>query len=161
MDGKEWYSAQAMINIKNQLYEHCQEHLREKKKNLEMEIRSLQSLANEETKSSAGDKYETTRAMIHLEMEKLTMQLTELARQKAVLDVINATKLHDRAQPGSIVVTDRGHYFLSISAGSVHLDGKDFICISASSPIGIRLSKLKSGDAFSFNKTDYRISAIY
>ena len=160
MDAKEGNSTEAMIAAKNQLYQNCHDYLRQKKESLEREIRTLQALANEETKSSAGDKYETSRAMIHLEMEKLAVQLTELAKQKAVLDAINVEKQYDRVQPGSVIITNRANYFLSISAGVISIDGKDFICISVSSPIGTRLNKLKSGDCFSFNNIEYCISAI-
>jgi len=150
-----------MTSIKKRLYRYCQDFLNEKKLSIENEIRLLQSQANEETKSTAGDKYETSRAMIHLEIERYSLQLAELHKQKTVLNSINIDSQHETAQPGSIVVTNRENYFLSINAGRITVDEKDYICISSASPVGSKLMKAKAGDTFSFNKTDYHISAIF
>ena len=50
--------------IKKSLFDHFKTHLEKKIKALELLKTSLQKELTSETKSSAGDKFETTRAMI-------------------------------------------------------------------------------------------------
>ncbi|HSY60679.1 MAG TPA: hypothetical protein VK796_02335, partial [Cytophaga sp.] len=69
-----------MTSQKNTLYAYCTDYVTERITRLKTEIKKTQSSANEETKSSAGDKYETGRAMAQLEIEKNTKQLAEAER---------------------------------------------------------------------------------
>ena len=46
-------------------------------------MQAAQASANEESKSSAGDKHETALSMMHIEQEKLTNKLKEAITQKA------------------------------------------------------------------------------
>ena len=52
-------------------------------------IRSNQNALNSETKSSAGDKHETGRAMLQLEMEKASQQLAVVDEMKVDFDALN------------------------------------------------------------------------
>ena len=63
------------MNIKQQLYKHCQEFVNQKLDTIQKTILSNKEALNSETKSSAGDKHETGRAMLQLEMEKAGQQL--------------------------------------------------------------------------------------
>jgi transcription elongation GreA/GreB family factor len=141
-------------------YALCQEYLSAKIESVREAIRNLQSSANEETKSSAGDKYETGRAMAQLEIEKSAAQLAELLKQKTALDAITVNKIYTTVQPGSFITTDQGIYFLSISAGKISLVEKSIFCISASSPVGSKLLGLKAGDNFSFNQRNFKILEV-
>jgi hypothetical protein len=75
--------------IKNLLFDHCKSFLESKlhgyKKSLDLLYESL----NSEIKSSAGDKHETGRAMIQLEIEKTGNQLKEVEKNYEYLLKIN------------------------------------------------------------------------
>ena len=58
-----------MLKTKAKLYDSCLKLVDERVAHIEDAMRNAQASANEETKSSAGDKYETGRAMMHLEKE--------------------------------------------------------------------------------------------
>ncbi len=120
---------------------------------------ALQNSANEETKSSVGDKYETGRAMIQIEIENLAGQLAESQKMQRTLEAIKNHPV-DRVQPGAVVFTSQANYFIAISAGIKTIDGESFITISATSPIGAKLSGLKAGDAFVFNKKDVKVLKV-
>ena len=71
-----------MKNLKNLLFDHCENHINNKLKNyLKIDQELFKSL-NEETKSSAGDKHETTRAMIQIEREKNSNRIKEIESVK-------------------------------------------------------------------------------
>lgn len=63
---------------KAKVYLHCQRIINEKRALLEKEMKSLQESSNNETKSSAGDKHETSRALAQAEQENLGNQFTKL-----------------------------------------------------------------------------------
>jgi transcription elongation GreA/GreB family factor len=114
-------------------------------------IATAQASANEETKSSSGDKYETGRAMMQLEMEKYNDQLAEVLRIKQALSqLVLAAPGNGTVQNGSLVWTDQGNFFISVSAGQLSLDGKTVYAISAASPMGAVLLGRKAGDQFEF-----------
>ena len=63
--------------IKINLFKHCEIVLKKKLKTFYNQKKELKQALNSESKSSAGDKHEIGRAMIHLEMEKLGNLITE------------------------------------------------------------------------------------
>ena len=105
-----------------------------------------QESANQEDKSSAGDKYETGRAMAQLEIEKASGQLAEANKLKQALEHIHADASGPIVKPGSLVITNQGSYFISIAAGKLTVDGETWFAISASSPLGATLMGRKEGD---------------
>jgi transcription elongation GreA/GreB family factor len=147
-------------DIKHRLFRLCQDYVLTRIESAELAIQNLQASANEETKSSAGDKYETGRAMMQLEIEKHAMQLAALSKQKQTLDKINPEIEFKTVQLGALVITDRANYFLAISAGQFVVDNKKYVCISLSSPIGAKLLGLKAGDSFSFNQQNQLIAEV-
>ena len=66
------------IFIKQELFGQCQNFVNSKLDTIRQTINELQQALNSETKSSAGDKHETGRAMIQLEREKMGRQLAEV-----------------------------------------------------------------------------------
>jgi hypothetical protein len=117
------------------------------------------SLANE-TKSSAGDKFETGRAMLHMEIQKLNQQLTVAAeRQQAIHRIIrkSATEL---ISEGSLVATNRGLYLVGLSLGKVRLEGRVVFCTSLESPIGAALMGKQIGEMFTFNELDFVVRGV-
>jgi transcription elongation GreA/GreB family factor len=146
-----------MNDIKRKLYDHCVDFLNRRIVTAREAIRIAQESANDETKSSAGDKYETGRAMMQLEIEKNATQLEEALKQKKTLDSINIELQPVNIQNGSLVFTDQGNFFLAISVGFVVIEDKSFAVVSAQSPIGSKLIGLKSGDTFSFGNKTYEV----
>jgi transcription elongation GreA/GreB family factor len=119
-----------------------------------------QEAANEETKSAAGDKYETTRAMMQLEIEKDSAQLAEAQKLRQVLVQINPAKAFAAIQAGSLVLTSEGNFYVAVSAGQFVVDGQTYVAISTASPIGAKMMGLKQGDRFQWNKKDYVITTV-
>ena len=64
--------------LKTRVHELCIELVKDKIKLIDNLYLSNQNALDSSTKSSAGDKHETSRAMIHLDQEKLSSQLLEL-----------------------------------------------------------------------------------
>ncbi len=150
-----------LAHLKNSLITLCLRYAEEKITTSQEAIQGAQASANEETKSSSGDKYETGRAMAQLEIEKQTAQLNEAKKLKQQLEKINFESRSDRVQLGSIVKTDKENYFIAIPAGRLTVDGETFIAISAASPIGQHLIGLRRSSAFVFNKTEITVLDVF
>ena len=112
-----------MEEIKEQLLAQCNRFVEEKLRTVREIISSNQIALRSETKSSAGDKHETGRAMIQLEIEKASVQFLEIKQMKEVLDRIHYQTESETAKLGSLVFTSRGIYYLSISAGILEFNG--------------------------------------
>ena len=149
-----------MRDIKQELYRLCQEYVDRRIEVSRAAIAQAQEAANEETKSSSGDKYETGRAMMQLEIEKNAGQLTESLKLKYALGQISIDKQSDSVQPGSLVVTDREIFFVAISMGKVTYLNQSCIVISPASPLAIKLMGLKPGAKMVFNNHHYVVKEV-
>ena len=61
---------------------------------------------------------------------------------------------------GSIVKTDRGVFFISVSGYTVLEDGIEIMTISAKAPIFSSMQGLKKGDSFVFKDNQYKITNV-
>lgn len=147
-------------DLKEQLFQYCQDEVNERVTRIRTAIKTAQDAANEESKSSMGDKYETTRAMMHLEKEKLSGQLQEATKLQKVLAQISQQATDD-IQLGSLVETQMGFYYLAVSLGRVQLAGKSYFVISPASPIGKQLLGNTVGNEIAFNGRKLLIKGIY
>lgn len=117
--------------------------------------------ANNETKSSAGDKHETARAMMQLEQEKLSHQLKELQDQKSELKKIDISKHSSQIAKGTLIQSDKGFLFLSIGLGKISVADKTVFAISPQSPLGLKLLGKKENDIVEMNGVKYTIEKLF
>tara|TARA_B110000285_G_scaffold47793_1_gene53878 strand:- start:2041 stop:2487 length:447 start_codon:yes stop_codon:yes gene_type:complete len=125
--------------------------LNEKGKLIQLAFDDLNSAITDDSKSTAGDKHETGRAMVHLEQEKLSKQLIQNKHLQQALQKIDPDKKSNKVQFGSLVSTDRGVYFFSIGLGKITVDGYDIFCLTPITPLGQKLFDCKKGDSIEFN----------
>ena len=149
------------MNVKEELYKQCELYVNKRLQTVEETIVSHQKALQSETKSSAGDKHETGRAMLQLEMEKASQQLNGVAQMKEVLAKLNINYTSSNVCLGSVVVTTSANYFVSISVGMLIIDNKKYFAISPSSPIGKLILGKKVGETFDFNGIKNRIKEIF
>ena len=149
-----------MEPIKPKLYARCLAYVQERILTATEAMQAAQESANSESKSSAGDKYETGRAMAQLERDRHAQLLADAKRMLADLEKINPGITTSVVVPGSLVRTSRGTFFLAISAGKLTLDGADYFAVSVASPIGALLLGKKAGEVVMFNKMGYEVLGI-
>jgi transcription elongation GreA/GreB family factor len=123
-------------------------------------MEAAKNSANEEGKSSAGDKYETARAMGQLDRE-MNGRMYEQARQERLsLDKINTETTFTKISFGALTETSMGYFFVSIGAGIIDIDGKKFMAISPQSPIGEAIAGKSAGDSFDFRGKIHKIISV-
>ena len=149
-----------MSDLKKELHTLCINYVQNRIDTAMQAINAAQQAANEETKSSAGDKYETGRAMAQQETDRNQAQLNEANKLMVALNHINVSASSKTALPGSLVITDNGKFYIAISAGTLIINGEAYFAISPASPIGLSLSGKTVGDEFSLNGKQYRVESI-
>ncbi len=149
------------MSIKHQLYKQCKAYVAERIQRSQEAIDAAQEAANNESKSSAGDKHETGRAMAQLEKEKNLQQMAETLKLKKALQQIRPDEVHTTITFGSVIHTSNGNFFVAIGAGKLVVDGTTYFAISPTSPIGLQLKGLTQGDTCTFNGRKIAIKAVY
>ncbi len=145
---------------KDQVVRHVEELLDSRLELLVSEIKSLQSSAANETKSSMGDKYETSRANAHLEIEKLARRLSETKQLKLILKQAELPVQDRQIALGSLVKTTNGIFFISCGIGKINVDSKPVFVISAGSPIARLMLHKGVGDYVELNGKSFEIEEI-
>jgi transcription elongation GreA/GreB family factor len=148
-------------NLKKNLCQVLAENLNNKIEELQESILALQESKLNETKSSAGDKYETGREMLQQEQDKNQAQLSNLIKQKHIIDKLNLTKKYEKVESGAMVVTNEGNYFLCVGGGKQVIEGSSYYAISPTSPLGQVLLNKQEGDTIHFQSKKFDIKLIY
>lgn len=149
------------LHLKQQLYSQCVDFVEERHSKIQNQIREIQEALTSETKSSAGDKHETGRAMLQLEREKVGEQLAEIEKVKENLSKIDVTKSSASIGLGSVVFTSNANYFIAISAGQLNVSSELFYAISPNTPIGLLLSGKNIGDEVVFRDQSFVVKGFY
>lgn len=149
-----------MNSLKQKLQQACLSYVEDRLASLEAAIKNIQQSANEETKSTAGDKYETGRAMAQLEIDKHQSQRVELVKMKHELLRIPVADSAVLIKPGSLVFTSHGNYFIAIPAGKQQVDNDTFFVVSVGSPIAQKLLGLAVGEVAILNQQEIKIQEI-
>lgn len=150
-----------MQSLKLQLHNLCCSYLTENIRNAEAAIADAREAVQNETKSSAGDKYETAREMMQQEIDLNNTRLLQLRKQQGMLDRITTDTSSDIIIPGSVVQTTQGNYYIAISAGKLPVDNQAYYAISIDSPLGAQLKGKRAGEAFVMNGRTSTIMKVY
>lgn len=149
-----------MSSLKEKLYKQCLNYVKTRMEAAEEGIRETQEAQNDDTKSSAGDKYETGREMMQQETDRYMAQLDEANKLRVALNAISTSETFTTAEPGSVIFTNNGNFYLAIGAGMMQVDGLSFYAVSPASPIGLKLKGQKTGSEFSLNNKTYQVTVI-
>lgn len=146
---------------KSELIEEIVVQLNEKLSELSRYSDDLRNSLESEGKSTAGDKHDTGRAMIHLEQEKLQNQLQELKGQIQRVKTLekNATPSNS-AEYGSFIKTTGPSFLMGIGLGKIEFQNLTTFCVGMETPIGKQIKGLKENDSFNFKGKDERVITV-
>lgn len=124
-------------------------------------ITALAEDSRNDAKGSAGDKHETSLAMMHIEQEKLNRKLAEFYHQKSVLDKIDPLIVNPKVAVGSLVVVNGMLVYISAALPKAVVQGKSVIAVSPEAPLGSNMIGKQPGSEFEVNGTKYLISEVH
>lgn len=128
---------------------------------IQKHIADLATDAQNDAKSSAGDKHETGLAMMHLEQEKLNAKLSELINMLQQAQKLPEEKQMDKVTLGSVIKTDKAIFYVSVAIPALKVQNQTVICISPVAPLMQVLQNGQQGDEIVFNKISYQIQQIF
>lgn len=135
-----------MSFTKQQVHAALLEALKEKHKELQAALAETDDSLSADSKSTAGDKHETGRAMAQLEREKLggfIHQHEQLMENALRLDSsIKTTTI----RLGSLINTTNGWFYISVAAGRITIEGTAVFCLSSAAPLVNVLLGKKAGE---------------
>lgn len=127
---------------------------------LKEQMQTLSESAAMDSKSTAGDKHETSRAMVQLEQERTGKQLKEAGQQLSEFLKIDFQKSNALVSPGSLVQTDKGLFFIALALGKLQVEGQPVFSISIQSPLGKAFAGARQKDTVIFNGVSYQMIAV-
>jgi transcription elongation GreA/GreB family factor len=149
-----------LMKRKQLLYAICDSFVCNKLRDLNASLELQKQALLSETKSSAGDKHETGRAMVQIEMEKIGRQILEFEQMKlsmAKMDVSSSSVI----RMGSVVKTSQMQYFIAIAMGKIQIAKDVYYAVSPNSPIGKILLGKKAKDSIFFQGNTMAIHEIF
>jgi len=148
------------FDIKGEVLDIALKRTRERITMIESALETARDSSNDDTKSSAGDKYETSREMIQQDINRYQKQLVEDLQQLISIESLSNDVI-DVVRLGTLVQTNVGLYLIATSIGAVKIGTNNIFVISPASPIGQLLIGKKIGDSFVFNNVNQKVIAIY
>ena len=146
---------------KGAIHAHCSQLLEEKITGLQSRIEDAQQAASEDTKSSAGDKFETSREMIKQEINKLSQQARLNTDMLRSMQQLSPDKSSSQVEFGSLAKTSEGIYYFAVSLGKVDWEGQSLFVLSMASPLGQALMHKKAGDSIDFRGREIKILEVF
>jgi len=147
--------------FKEAVYDGCFKAIKSRITNAEHALQQAREASQDDTKSSAGDKYETTREMMQQDIDRNNAQLYEAKKIQFQLEQCKNAEINGQIKPGAIVQTSKALLYVAVSIGQLEIDQHIIFAVSPASPIGQILIGRSCGDNFVFNGIDQKIVAVY
>lgn len=147
------------LSLKKEVHQACIQKIQGQLELLQNAISQAKESLNSESKSSAGDKHETGRAMAQLELEKLGGQFESALKLYQLADRLPFEKSLKTIKSGSLVLTENFVYYISIGLGKTDLkfEGREIYTISPASPLAQGILGLTKGEEYGLQGRTNRI----
>ncbi len=149
-----------MPNFKQKILSQYQTLLQDKIDIYQDLIDSLTEDAQNDAKSSAGDKHETTLSKLHIEQEKIANKLKEALEQQVILSKLDSEQISDNVVLGSLVKTNHLTVLVATALPKITIDNQTIFAISPQSPLGVQMMHKTINSEFMVNNVAYKILQI-
>lgn len=148
------------MHFKKRVFEVVREKLQSRVDTVNRAIADAKEAAAGEEKSSAGDKYETARAMSHLQQEMNAAQLDAAQKALSAHLSLDPNEQLTSVQNGALVKAGPNWYYLSGGLGLIEVDGIKVGSLSANAPAATAMMQKTSGDSFELNGRRFIIDQV-
>ncbi|PRP65948.1 transcription elongation factor [Nonlabens agnitus] len=154
MDETSW------IQFKTAIHNKCLEIVQQQLDTIQSSMDQLMEAKSNETKSSAGDKYETGMAMIQNQEDLYKRQQIDAKQRWNVLQSIDSQVTNNSIGTGTLVHLSTGWFYIAVAIGKIEVDHKEVYIISKASPLGTLLRGKREADSLIFNQKTILINSI-
>ncbi|KUJ56958.1 hypothetical protein [Chryseobacterium aquaticum] len=98
--------------------------------------------------------------------EEMQEEIYQMQKQLAALNDLRTNMARvlpaatDRIQLGSLVITNKARFYISVSLGEFFFEGDRFYAISSESPMAKKMMGMQSGNAFTLNNIHQEIVEV-
>lgn len=105
-------------------------------------------------------KYDSMREEMQEEIYQMQRQLGALNDLKRNMLKVLPAATTERIQLGSLVITNKARFYISVSLGEFFFEGDRFYAISPESPMAKKMIGMKPGEEFTLNKIHQKIVEV-
>jgi len=145
--------------LKQRLTNTCLEQIAKNISSAEQLLQNIIESKLSDTKSSAGDKFETSRERLQAEDDRINAVLMNSKKLEVQLKRLNKSPCN-KVEAGAIVITDKANYFIAIGLGKISIDNKNYYTMSPDAPLSKVMWNKKIGESFALNNTSQKIMEI-
>lgn len=127
---------------------------------LKKQLLDLKETTASESKSSAGDKYETGIEMLKQEEQKIAARLLEATKKRKTLEELRYD-FADSARLGAIVKTSALTLFISLPFGKIEFQGEAIYCLSVNAPVAKSIMNKKTNEFYLHQGKEVLIEDLY
>jgi hypothetical protein len=153
--------AKDKLRIKKELLRVCELIVEDRIITSSLAMQHAQESANSDDKSSAGDKYETGRAMGQRESDMHSVQLKQNQQDLVFLQSINTTVIHQYSGLGAILKCKDFLLFISLGLGSATHESQKVFFLSPYAPLALALKGKCAHDHFIMGGKEIEILDIF
>lgn len=146
--------------LKIDLHKICLKLAQEKIDTCNSVLQKIDEAKLSDTKSSAGDKFETSREMLQGEEDRTKATLSNAVLLIKTLKQIDPNKSCSSVEPGALILGSMQNYYISVGLGKIEIDGIKYWAISMASPIAKAMRAKVKGEDFTFNGKQQTIEGI-
>lgn len=147
--------------LKQHMYTQCLHIVADRLSTISYNMNALMDAKGSETKSSAGDKYETGMAMIQNQEELYSRQQVDTQLIYNSLLKIDPTKVCEQVENGALVLVPGGIFYICAGMGKLVVQDTSYFAISLNSPMGAALKFKKAGEFYTYNEKNVPINDIF
>ena len=148
------------MELKNRIITHLTALLQERIKIYQAEWLTLQQELGQSTKSSAGDKYETSVEMEQQSRNQLEKQLVQNKRHLTELELLKTELNATSCKKGTLVHCSNQLLFISIPFGKFIFEEKEILILGPTSPLAQVFLGKKEKETVVFAGKSYYIDKI-
>ena len=148
------------LDLKRKLFEACVSTQKEIVKTAREAMLEAQENANSE-EGSPEEMTESYREQMHQMRDMYAVKWRSSQNDLDLLEAVPAYDLKPVVEPGAVVQTNTGNFFIAVGMNKVTLDSEAFFPISTSAPIFQAMVGMKKGDSFQFRDRKYEIKDVF
>lgn len=146
---------------KAELIQYLCDDLENQKELLVLEKESINKEIAKETKSSAGDKFETSREMMNQERGRIENRIAHLNQLLRIANDMSSNEPVAKISFGSLVKTSHGWFLFGLALGKLNYKNNVIFALSLNSPIGKVFHQIEETASIHFMNKIYTIEKIY
>lgn len=150
----------AETTLKKKIWESCLAKQQSLAATAKEAMSDAQEAANEE-RGSMEEKFESFREQLIRDRDMFARKLSEHILGIDALRQIDVNRKFSKVQLGSVVVTDKQKFFISISLGEIKVGKESFFAISTQSPLFQQMEGKQAGETFEFRNVQNKIINVF